>query len=203
MAAELTPLQSLESVSLGVYLTPSAALTDHRLAHYPSRNADVPMPAPLDNSPSTSSASTSFASSSGESSASFNLSSTPHPPSLSSAPAPASAHVSAPIQTFPFSPSHMPPPMYPHPALWSYDCTACRTAYAAPTEAAERTASTILAQALPKLRRIEWASFFEVKGGKWDETLQGRGRGRGTGTHAWSVLRDECGSVVGVERVFS
>ncbi|KAF8595415.1 hypothetical protein BDV93DRAFT_611419 [Ceratobasidium sp. AG-I] len=196
LAAELAPLQNLESVSFGVYLTPSAALTEHRFAHYPSRNVDVPVPAPLGAAPSTSSTSISLLSSSSASSASFNLSSASFSPSLSAIPAPTHTQV-------PFSTSHMVPPMYPHPALWSYDCAACRGAYAAPTEAAERGASIILAQTLPKLGRIEWASFFEVRGGNWEDTMRGRGRGRGTGTHAWSVVRDECGSVVGVERVFS
>ncbi|KAG9120528.1 hypothetical protein FRC07_003937 [Ceratobasidium sp. 392] len=193
LAAELAPLQNLEEVSLGVYLTPHAALAEHRLAHYPLRhlqpnNDDAPLP-----NPSTAAS---------------------QPPILlpqEQPPPPATAAASSVVSpiplppppvttTTPWSTSQVLPPPYMDSSLWSYDCYACRKIYAAPTAVAERTAGLVLAASLPRLRKIEWASFFESRADPHhhhcDEFR------RGTGTHEWRVLRDSCGTVLDVERVF-
>ncbi|KAL5636427.1 hypothetical protein ACGC1H_000405 [Rhizoctonia solani] len=188
LAAELSPLQKLEEISLGVYLTPHGSLAEHRLAHYPWRHLETTQAAantvPLVNSPNTPT---------GPAHAST---STQHPEN----PGPIN-----PDALFPFSPSQMPPPPYVNPALWSYDCKACRNAYSDSTAAAEHIAGLVLAQMLPKLKQIEWASFFDSrppshnhcgKGGQGNTSYR-----RGTGTHKWHVMRDEAGALVDLVRV--
>lgn len=176
LAAELAPLQKLEEISMGVYLTPNAALAEHRLAHYPWRHletqiADAPLPNPTATTPNP----------------------TQIPTSLTPPPVPTT--FTPPALAFPFSTSQMAPPPYANPELWSYNCSACRKAYAEPTSIAEHTAGLILAQTLPKLRKIEWASFFETRGNLSE------GVKRGTGSHEWRVVRDEVGTVLDLERV--
>ncbi|KDN49258.1 hypothetical protein RSAG8_01960, partial [Rhizoctonia solani AG-8 WAC10335] len=99
----------------------------------------------------------------------------------------------------------MPPPPYVNPALWSYDCNACRKAYSDSTAAAEHTAGLVLAQMLPKLKQIEWASFFESRPPSHSRCGQdGQGHTsyrRGTGTHKWRVVRDEAGALLDLVRV--
>ncbi|CAE6405539.1 unnamed protein product [Rhizoctonia solani] len=186
LAAELSPLQKLEEISLGVYLTPHSSLAEHRLAHYPWRQLETTQMAantvPLVDLPTPGPAHTSA--------------STQHPVN----PVPLN-----PDALFPFSPSQMPPPPYANPALWSYDCKACRDAYSDSTAAAERIAGLVLAQMLPKLKQIGWASFFDSR--PPSHTHCGRdGQGdtsyrRGTGTHKWHVVRDEAGALIDLVRV--
>ncbi|CAE7056760.1 unnamed protein product [Rhizoctonia solani] len=188
LAAELSPLQKLEEISLGVYLTPYDSLAEHRLSHYPWRHLETTQ-------------------------AAVNTALPLNPPNIPSGPAHASASLQPPLNPapanpgalFPFSPSQMPPPPYVNPALWSYDCQACRKAYSDPTAAAERTAGLVLARVLPKLKQIEWASFFESRSPSHSDCGQ-EGKGninyrRGTGTHKWQVVRDEAGTLLELVRV--
>ncbi|QRV73242.1 F-box-like domain protein [Ceratobasidium sp. AG-Ba] len=183
LAAELAPLQNLEEVSVGVYLTPNAALTEHRLAHYPLRH--LPDDDPLIQNLIAA--------------ASPNLSQPPILlPSQSTAviEQPPAPHIPPPVTTaVPWSTSQVPPPQYTDPSLWSYDCHACRKIYTASTTTAEHTAGLVLASALPRLKKIEWASFFESHPHAHEFE-------RGTGMHEWRVVRDACGAVLDVERVF-
>ncbi|KAG8742432.1 hypothetical protein FRC10_001446 [Ceratobasidium sp. 414] len=194
LAAELAPLQNLEEVSLGVYLTPHAALAEHRLAHYPLRHLQ---PDALLTNPTTAPPP--------------NLSQPPillpPQPNLVGQPFPSTAAASSmqpiplpapPVTTStPWSTSQVLPPPYMDSSLWSYDCHACRKIYAAQTAVAEHTAGLVLAESLPRLNKIEWASFFESRADPHSHGFR-----RGTGSHEWRVLRDSCGVVLDVERVF-
>ncbi|KAG8731363.1 hypothetical protein FRC11_004394 [Ceratobasidium sp. 423] len=188
LAAELAPLQKLEEIAMGVYLTPHGSLAEHRLSHYPWRhletmqaggNATLPVDLP-------------------------NI-----PPGLAQASAPLQQPVNPvphnPDALFPFSTSQLPPPSYVNPALWSYDCKACRKAYSDSTAAAERTAGLVLAEQLPKLKQIEWASFFESRPPTQSHCDHGEQNNssyrRGTGTHRWRVVRDEAGALIDLVRV--
>ncbi|CUA67826.1 hypothetical protein RSOLAG22IIIB_03256 [Rhizoctonia solani] len=190
LAAELSRLQKLEEISMGVYLTPHSSLEEHRLAHYPWRHLETTQ-------------------------AATNTVTLANLPNIPPSPAQASASTQHPVNLghanpdalFPFSPSQMPPPPYINPALWSYDCQACRKAYSESTAAAERTAGLVLAQALPKLKQVEWASFFESRPPSPSHSRCGQGEHsntgyrRGTGTHKWRVVRDEAGALIDLVRV--
>ncbi|CAE6533814.1 unnamed protein product [Rhizoctonia solani] len=188
LAAELAPLQKLEEIALGVYLTPHGSLAEHRLSHYPWRHLETMQAAANMTLP-------------------VDLPSTPLGPTQASAPSqqPVNPGPPNPDGLFPFSTSQLLPPSYVNPALWSYDCKACRKAYSDSTDAAERTAGLVLAEQLPKLKQIEWASFFESRppaeshcdrGERDNSTYR-----RGTGTHRWSVVRDEAGTLLDLVRV--
>ncbi|KAJ1309230.1 hypothetical protein OPQ81_004897 [Rhizoctonia solani] len=188
LAAELAPFKKLEEISLGVYLTPHSSLAEHRLAHYPWRHLEATQ-ATANTAPSVES------------------------PNIPPGPVHASAssqHPVNPVPTnpdalFPFSISQMAPPSYINPALWSYDCKACRKAYSESTSAAEHKAGLILARVLPKLKQIEWASFFESRALSCSHHSPGEGGNtryrRGTGTHKWRVVRDETGALLDLVQV--
>ncbi|KAH7343220.1 hypothetical protein B0J17DRAFT_641493 [Rhizoctonia solani] len=183
LAAELAPLRKLEQISLGVYLTPHDSLAEHRLAHYPWRHLEIAQAAGNMTMPANGS----------------NM-----PPGPAHAPTLAQHTVNLPPPNpnalFPFSPSERPPPPYVNPALWSYDCKACRKAYSDSTSTAERIAGLVLAKTLPKLKQIEWASFFESLPSAYSDLGQSEPSGpsyrRGTGTHKWRVVRDEAGTLL-------
>ncbi|CAE6422339.1 unnamed protein product [Rhizoctonia solani] len=179
LATELEPLVNLEEISLGVYLTPHDSLAEHRLSHYPWRHLETAQVA-MNTVPPVNSP---------------NI-----PPSHIATPAPATPPL------FPFSTSQLPPPSYVNPALWSYDCKTCRKVYAESTSDAERTAGLVLAKKLPKLKQIEWASFFESRSPTHSECTLGKqdtfGYRRGTGSHKWHVVRDEAGVILDLVQVY-
>ncbi|KAF8759999.1 hypothetical protein RHS01_01422 [Rhizoctonia solani] len=86
------------------------------------------------------------------------------------------------------------------PATTPATTPSCRKAYAESTANAERMAGLILANMLPKLKQIEWASFFETHHSVHSECVSGNegsaGYRRGTGSHKWRVVRDEAGTLL-------
>ncbi|CAE6450107.1 unnamed protein product [Rhizoctonia solani] len=183
IAAELAPLRKLEEIALGVYLSPFTALAEHRLTHYPWRHLEMAQAA-------------------GNTTVPVDLSNVP--------PGPAHAVMQHPINIppsnqnalLPFPSFKMPPPTYFNPALWSYDCKACRKAYSDSTFAAERAVGMVLAETLPKLKQIEWASFFETHQPSHRDCGQGAfNYRRGTGAHKWRVVRDKEGILVDLMQV--
>ncbi|CAE6393615.1 unnamed protein product [Rhizoctonia solani] len=178
LAAELEPLRNLEEISLGVYLTPHDSLAEHRLSHYPWRHLETTQVA-------------------------MNTTQPVNSPNIP--PGHAATIASATPPLFPFSTSQLTPPSYANPALWSYDCKACRKLYAEPTSNAERAAGLVLAKKLHKLKQIEWASFFESRPPTHSECALGQqdnlGYRRGTGSHKWRVIRDEAGALLDLVQV--